>query len=168
MRVEYHLTMLSQMLKVELKLSRIGWYLQGSVFALAVLAVGRADMPGYLRIALVGVLFAFLIMKLKETRTGKIFRFRDDGKLDVWGGMDWEEATLCPRTMVSPALTVLCYKRADARRCETCVCFFDSLDESTYRAVRIWLKWKGKLGSGQKYPSEMAIFGKVELSNHAR
>jgi toxin CptA len=141
------------MREIELKPSRrLGLLLLGMA-ALALAAVGLADLPGGIRLALGAGVIGLTARGWRRLRFVNTLRIAADGRLqcpDEEG--EWCDLAVQGDSLVSPALVVLRYRTAADRRVRSLTLLPDSAAADDLRRLRVSLRWIRRTRSGTASP----------------
>ncbi|MFN3543905.1 MAG: protein YgfX [Thiobacillus sp.] len=138
--------------EIEVKPSRRLGLLLAAMLALAWAALAASALPGSGALALgVAVLAAAVLAWRRAVPEGRL-RLRSDGGIErAAADGSWEAVEVLGDSFVSPAMIVLRYRGADARR-RTLTLLPDSADADALRRLRVSLRWARRTRSGTSSP----------------
>jgi toxin CptA len=136
--------MRTQPLTLSIRPSRRLRFAHGFLHGLAALAILVSGISDGLRIGLIAALgVSYYLGRPEMAPLG--MRLERNGQLAVKRGEGWQSVELLPSTMVTPWLSVLHWR--EGGRFRAFAILGDSLPAGDFRRLRIWLKWKAKLGA---------------------
>ena len=95
-------------------------------------------------ILFVGLSLLFVYRRFYSANIPKSLVWDEDGIWRLRGqNGTWQEAELLPESYVSPYLVILNLRYLDGRRCPAQVLFYDSLDNESFRRLKVRLRLEG-------------------------
>lgn len=106
------------------------------------LSILFAAIDPRLQMAGVGFLLLSLFLSWRPARDARL-RGNRDGKLELWHDQQWRPAMVGDDSVILPFCTVLRIALDQPRLRRVLVILPDSLPDTDFRRLRVWLRWRG-------------------------